>query len=178
MLLSDGDISLQRFQPEDVSERYVGWLNDPDVMGQTESRNGGHTLESSRAYVAASLADDRCRLWRIMHEQAGHVGNMRLSDIISFHRRADTAVIVGERTLWGANIASRAIRLAAKYAFDELGMLKLTAGMLATNTASIRAFEKAGYTVEARRPLHYRYGDIWVDGVFMGRLSETAFDHA
>jgi RimJ/RimL family protein N-acetyltransferase len=178
LLLRDGDISLERFQPEDVSERYVGWLNNPEVMGQTESRDGGHTIGSSRAYVAASLADDRCRLWRIVHDDAGHVGNMRLSNIISFHRRADTAVIVGERNLWGANIATRAIRLATDYAFDELGLLKLTAGMLATNTGSIRAFEKAGYAIEARRPLHYRYGDIRVDGVFMGKLSETAYDHA
>ena len=178
LILRDGDIALECFRPEDVSERYVGWLNDPDIMGQTESRDGGHTLESSREYVALSLADDRCRLWRIVHDEAGHIGNMRLSDIISFHRRADTAVIIGERNLWGANIASRAINMAASYAFGELKLLKLTAGMLTMNTGSIRAFEKAGFKIEARRPLHYRYGDIWVEGVFMGRLAEMAYDHA
>lgn len=178
MELRDGDIALREFLPEHVSERYIGWLNDPEVMGQTESRNGGHTIESGIAYVAASVADANCRLWRIMHDQAGHVGNMRISDIIPFHRRADTAVIIGEKSLWGQGIAGRAIGLAAGYAFAELKLLKLTAGMLATNTGSIRAFESAGYSIEAHRPLHYRYGDIWVDGVFMGRLSEDAYDHA
>lgn len=176
--LRDGDVRLEVFRPEDISERYVGWLNDPAVMGQTETRDGGHSMDSARVYVANSLADDHCRLWRIMHDKAGHVGNMCLSDIIPFHRRADTAVIIGERQLWGANIASRAIGLAAAYAFDELDLLKLTAGMLATNTGSIRAFEKAGFSIEARRPLHYRFGEKWVDGVFMGKLSENASDHA
>ena len=75
---------------------------------------------------------------------------MRLSGIIPFHKRADTAVIIGERQMWGQNIASRAITLATSYAFGELDLLKLTAGMLATNTGSIRAFEKAGFSVEAR----------------------------
>ena len=178
MELRDGDICLEQFHPEYVSERYVGWLNDPAVMGQTETRDGGHTMDSARVYVADSLSDDRCRLWRIVHDEIGHVGNMRLSDIIPFHRRADTAVIIGERQMWGQNIASRAITLATSYAFGELDLLKLTAGMLATNKGSIRAFEKAGFSVEARRPLHYRLEDIWVDGVFMGKLSETAVKHA
>jgi ribosomal-protein-alanine N-acetyltransferase len=178
MELRDGDISLQEFLPEHVSERYVGWLNDPEVMGQTESRNGGHTIESALQYVGASATDRNCRFWRIVHDDAGHVGNMRLSDIIPFHRRADTAVIIGEKEMWGRGIASRAIRLASDYAFGELKLLKLTAGMLASNVGSIRAFENAGFKIEAQRPLHYRYGDTWLDGVFMGRLADNAYDFA
>ena len=74
MELRDGDICLERFHPEYVSERYVGWLNDPAVMGQTETRDGGHPMDSARVYVAASLSADRCRLWRIVHDEIGHVG--------------------------------------------------------------------------------------------------------
>lgn len=164
-------VSLASFAVEHISPAYLAWLNDPDVMGFTEARFAEHTPESAEAYIRASAGDPNCRLWRIMVDGDRHVGNIRLSAIQWRHGRADVAIILGEKDVWGRGVASAAIGAAAAVAFAELGLHKLTAGMYGPNRGSIRAFEKAGFTIEARRPEHYRHDGRFVEGVFMGLLA-------
>ncbi len=52
--------------------------------------------------------------------------------------------------LWGRGIATEAVGLAAAYAMDELGIERLEAAVLQSNTASIRVLEKNGFTAFAR----------------------------
>jgi RimJ/RimL family protein N-acetyltransferase len=167
---TDMQVSLLPFRPEDVTESYVGWLNDPAVMDQTEANSGTHTLESTRNYVEAALGNPDARLFRIMAGQEGHVGNLRISEITRRHQRADIALIIGRRDLWGRGIAPAAIRCAVEIGFSDLGLHKLTAGMYHTNEGSIRAFLKAGFREEGRLPEHYLHNGSFVDRVALGLL--------
>ena len=83
-------------------------------------------------------------------------------------------MIIGAKTDWGRGIGPAAIALAAAHAFDELDLAKLTAGVYADNPASIRAFEKAGFTEEARLRSHYLSDGAYVDGIIMARFAERA----
>jgi RimJ/RimL family protein N-acetyltransferase len=79
-----------------------------------------------------------------------HVGNVGLA-IDRRHESATIGLILGEAERWGRGHASEAISLISRYAFEELGLGKLTAGCYAENEGSRRAFEKAGFVVEGRR---------------------------
>ena len=61
-------VSILPFEPEDVTETYVSWLNDPEVMDQTEANTGTHTLVSTREYIAVANGDPNARIFRIMAE--------------------------------------------------------------------------------------------------------------
>ena len=64
------------------------------------------------------------------------------------------------------------MHILARYAFEELGLHRLTLNVFAYNTRAIRAYEKIGYQVEGRVPESiHREGKRW-DMVFMGLLRE------
>jgi RimJ/RimL family protein N-acetyltransferase len=55
---------------------------------------------------------------------------------------------IGE-PFWGKGIASAAVKLLTTFAFRELGLTRLYAGVFQHNTASMKVLEKSGYTLEA-----------------------------
>ena len=141
-------MSLWPPRTEDVTDDYVGWLNDPAVRLYTEIA-GAETIASVRRYVDDTNAAKDAAMWRIVTTHSGYVGNIRLSHIRWRHRRAEVAILIGRRDQWGKGIATEAIRLVTQFAWNRLDLHKLTAGIVAPNVGSRRAFEKAGYTLEA-----------------------------
>jgi ribosomal-protein-alanine N-acetyltransferase len=52
----------------------------------------------------------------------------------------------------------------------ELKLAKATAGAYESNIGSIRAFEKAGFTIESVRPAHCLVNGVREGLVLMGRI--------
>lgn len=156
---------------EDATDRYVGWLNDPDVTRFTEIRPGDATRNSVRAYIDANLADNAAALWRIDFEGA-HVGNIRLSGITRHHGRATVALIIGERAARGRGLGADAIESLSLHAFATMGVRKLSAGILAGNAASAKAFRKAGYHHEATLTRHANFEGCETDVELFARFAD------
>ena len=56
-LLARGrQVGLRPLRAEDVGERYLGWMRNPDVLRRLEARFTQPTLESLRAFMVAFLA--------------------------------------------------------------------------------------------------------------------------
>ena len=140
--LVGNDVSLLPFLKEHVTDAYLCWLNDPEVVRYTEARFTHHTREDAEAYVEACNRPANARLWRIVVDGA-HVGNLRLSNIDMYHRRAYVALIIGSKDHRGRGIGTKAINLVAHYGFEELGLHKLCAGIYANHLASRRALRCA-----------------------------------
>jgi RimJ/RimL family protein N-acetyltransferase len=51
-------------------------------------------------------------------------------------------------TLWGKGKMPKAIQLITGYAFENLGLIRIQAGVLSNNPRSMRVLEKAGFTLE------------------------------
>jgi hypothetical protein len=68
-------LTLEPFGPKHLGQRYVSWLNDPEVVRHSEQRHRAHSLESCRAY-AESFAGSPSGLWAMLTRQGGHVGNV------------------------------------------------------------------------------------------------------
>jgi RimJ/RimL family protein N-acetyltransferase len=170
--LTLGDVALFGLEPDDVTDEYVAWLNDPAVNRYLESRFVRHTPESTRRFVQSVLDSDDSILFGIRYVPCGrHVGNIKLGPIDRHHRRGEIGLLIGDRNVWGRGIAAGAIELAARYAFDSLGLLKVTAGCYAGNVGSRRAFEKAGFVVEAVRRRHFLLDGAPEDAVLLARWS-------
>jgi [ribosomal protein S5]-alanine N-acetyltransferase len=156
--------------PEHVTEAYVGWLRDPEVACYLESRFAEHDLASTRAFVADALASELQLMLGIHSTALGrHVGNIKLGPIDRHHRTAEVGIMIGDRAAWGRGIATEAISMAAAISAAELGLRRLTAGCYRSNAGSQRAFERAGFTVEAVRPGHFLLDGQPEDLVLMGR---------
>ena len=135
-------ICLRDVTSDDVTERYCAWLNDPEVNRYLETRFVPQTRDRVLAYVnAQSGASESVFLAIVRKADDLHVGNVRIGGVDRAHGTATVALVIGEKTVWGKGIGTEAIRLATRYAFQELGLRKLTARCYATNAGSIRAFD-------------------------------------
>ena len=162
-------VVLRRLEVSDVTDRYVEWMNDPEVTQFLESRFVTQTRDSVSDFVASALATPDLEFFAIVDRATQtHVGNIKLGPIDRNHMTADVGLMIGERVFWGKGYGTQAISLITQYAFDELGLCKVTAGAYSNNLGSIRAFEKAGWQVEGTRPNAFRSGEGRVDHVLLG----------
>jgi RimJ/RimL family protein N-acetyltransferase len=166
-------VSLFVLMPEHVTEAYVSWLNTPDINQYLESRFVTHTVESTRAFVATTLASPnnvffgiKCRLLD------RHVGNIKLGPINQHHGTGDIGILIGDKAAWGKGVATSAISVISEIARNQLGLRKLTASCYASNGGSRRAFEKTGFVVEGIRPAQVLLNGIPDDVVVMGCILE------
>ena len=140
-------ISLRLVVLEDCTPRYLAWLENPEVNRYLETRWNVQSLDAIRTYIGAQLAAADSYLFAIEAER-DHVGNLKIGPINLHHGCADLSYFIGERASWGRGIATSAIRIASKIAFEVLGLYRLQAGVYATNLGSIRALEKADFRRE------------------------------
>lgn len=161
-------LTLRELTPGEVSDRYVAWLNDPQVNRYLESRFVCHTAESVRSFVAATADDDASRLFGMFLDGTRHIGNIKIGPINTQHRSADVGLIIGERSEWGRGYATEAIAQATRHGFDVLGLRKLNAGCYAGNVGSARAFEKAGWEREGLRRSQFVCDGQRVDEILLG----------
>jgi ribosomal-protein-alanine N-acetyltransferase len=75
---------------------------------------------------------------------------------VGFDQRSDVFAGTAEigywlaRAYWGRGLATAAARFIADYAFGNLPVVRLQAGVFANNPASVRVLEKAGFSFEGR----------------------------
>lgn len=150
-------VELFVLEPSDVTEVYVGWLNDPTVNRYLESRFFIHSIESTRRFVENCLASPSSLLLgiRSIHLHGTHVGNIKIASIDRHHGLGEVGILVGEKNVWGRGIGSAAIQVLMTIAREELGLRKLTAGCYASTVGSQRAFLKAGFYIAGERKSHF-----------------------
>ena len=148
-MLHSSRLFLRALQPEDINLTYLAWLNDPAVNRYLETRFLPQTLESLDTYWKLHRDDQLSPWFAICLQSNGlHIGNIKLGPIQWIHRRADLSLFIGNRTCWGQGYASEAISLLRDWAFRELDLQKLGAGIYEANISSCRAFEKCGFELE------------------------------
>ena len=148
-MLHSKRISLRSIEAEDLNRTYLKWMNDPTVNRHLETRFMPQSIQTIRSYWEKHSNNESSPWFAICTENGNkHIGNIKLGPISWIHRRADISLFIGERTYWGKGYGSEAIGLIRDWAFSELDLQKLNAGIYSNNVASRRAFEKCGFVLE------------------------------
>ncbi|MBE9523991.1 MAG: GNAT family N-acetyltransferase [Chloroflexi bacterium] len=139
----------KELRKEDVSERYLGWLNDPAVNQFLETRFTNQTRESCEKFVSDMEKDPNSHLFGIFDKVTlEHIGNIKLGFIKTHHQSGQLSLFIGEKSCWGKGYATESIRCITKWGFDVLKLERIEAGCYDTNMASLRIFLKVGFSVE------------------------------
>jgi ribosomal-protein-alanine N-acetyltransferase len=148
-MLRSANLLLRALEGSDLDATYLGWLNDPYVNRYLETRFQPQTIETLQSYWQ-DHRDDPDNPWFAicLLGECRHIGNIKLGPIQWQHRRADLSLFIGDTSCWGKGYASEAIALIRDWAFLELDLQKLNAGIYAGNLGSLRAFEKCGFALE------------------------------
>ena len=149
--LRSARFALRTLLPEDVSQRYVDWLNDPEINRYLEVKTP-QTFESVRAYVAGH--DLRTGfLFGIFDGEKRHIGNISLI-IEERHGLGIVGVTIGERDYWGRNVVQEARQAVIDYAFDELELFKLSGGCKSSNNPAVYNYRRQGWKLDGIRKAH------------------------
>ena len=169
MRLESERVYLQVMHVPDVTERYVSWMNDPEVNEYLESKYQQQSYASVCAFVQSAEDDPNSYLYGIYDlESDQHIGNIKFTYTNRRHLRGDIGIVIGERAYWGKGIAAEAIQCLTEYVSEVLGVEKISAGCFEINRGSVRAFEKAGYAVEGVIKDNVLYGDRRINGILLG----------
>ena len=159
-------VYLRALEREDLNERYLGWLNDPQVTRYMETGTFPSTRQdledfyqsasNSKNQVVLAVADSRTDL---------HIGNVKLGPIHWIHRRATFGILIGDKKYWGKGVGQEATRLTVEYGFNRLNLHRIDLGVFAEHESGVHCYEKVGFKVEGR----FRQ-DLFVDGEYKDRL--------
>jgi ribosomal-protein-alanine N-acetyltransferase len=152
---SNGTVGLFALGPQDASESYVRWLNDPSTNRYLESRFTRHTVASVRTYLDNCVHSDTTVFLGFRDQTRGglHVGNVKV-EINRHHGVGELGILIGEETARGRGLATQVIKMVTAIARTQLQLRKLSAGCYASNKGSERAFVAAGFVLEGIRPAH------------------------
>lgn len=140
-------VFLRTLLPDDASERYASWLNDPVVNRYLETRS--ITIPKLRAYIGEKWESDQALLLGVFWKETGaHIGNVKLEPVDLSGRTAMLGLLIGDKEFWGRGVGTEATNLAADFAFKNLGLREIRLGVIAENTPAIRVYEKCGFVVD------------------------------
>ena len=177
LMLSGSDVYLRKLDNSDVSERYVGWLNDPETNRHMECRFTKWTIENLNAYVRQRQNPNEYFFAICLINDNRHIGTVKLGPITANHLTADIGLLIGDKRCWGKGFGTEAIRLATDFSFRELKLQKLIAGAYIDNIASIKAFEKCGYLREGYLRSHLYSEGRMVDAVLYSYIAADFAKH-
>lgn len=159
------------FAIKNLTERYIGWLNDPEITRYSELRHRTHTLDTCRQYLDATK--DGGHLFGAIYRKDDdlHIGN-----ISAYFDRSngvvDIAILIGERQVWGNGLGCEAWIAMMNLLVRQNLARKITGGTMAINKPMLRVFEQSGMHEEARRKRHFVSAGFEVDAVYFARFTE------
>jgi len=141
--LESDRVRLHKFTERYMTAEYFGWLNDHEI---TRYLCVGR-VPVAKADVFAPTGD-KDLMFSIIHKDNGiekYVGTCSLHKIDWIARRGECGYMIGDRACWGKGLATEVVGLVTDYAFNRLGLNKVTAGVVGGNEGSCRVLEKNGY---------------------------------
>jgi RimJ/RimL family protein N-acetyltransferase len=177
-ILKGDNVSLVRFESQHLTQRYVGWLNDPVVTKYSEQRHRVHSLESCQSYFksfprnigefGSELADEFLAI--VSHNpDLDHIGNISTS-VDRENSVADLSILIGDRRAWGKGFGLAAWSLLMDHLLETLGMRKVTAGTMSVNIPMLKIMEKSGMTSDGRRKNQFLINNKTVDLVYAAKF--------
>lgn len=149
--ITSSRLSILPFSEQFMTQQYVDWLNDPEVVRYSTQRHRVHTLESCRGYLQ-SYSGTPHYFWAIVEhgKGLGHIGNMN-AHINPHDRVADLGILIGNKDAWHQGYAREAWLAVCRFLFEQADIRKITAGTCATNKAMQGLMRATGMFDDGRR---------------------------
>ena len=164
-------IYLRPLEEADAAECHA-WLNDPDVRRTLAARAGPNTEAMSREWIRALDFRTTMGFAIVTRERDLYLGNCDLREINAVDRGASLGIVIGSKDQWGNGFGTEAVGLLCRYAFDGLGLHKVSLSCYATNERGLRLYARLGFVVEGRRREQVFVDGRYVDEIVLGLLRE------
>ena len=102
---NEDNFYLKQLSRIDVTENYINWLNDYEVVKYTEQRHLKHSYDSVCQFVEQKLFSKENYLFGIYYDKK-HIGNVKLGPISFSNKKSEISYFIGEKKHWGKRISN------------------------------------------------------------------------
>jgi RimJ/RimL family protein N-acetyltransferase len=164
---------LVRLRPIELDdlERYVHWVNDPEVM-RFQSARYPWSRAAEEDWIKEAMrktSPPEIILAIDTLEEVRHIGSIGLHDINRENRRAVLGIMIGDKTCWDRGYGTDAVLTLLGFAFQEINLHRVQLIVHQDNARAIACYRKCGFVEEGRlRQDWYQeghYADTFVMGV-------------
>lgn len=154
------------FSRAHLTEHYVSWLNDPEVVRYSNQRYTTNTIESCRNYFESFINTSHF-FWAIETKapRERHIGNIN-AYVDTRHSTADVGIVIGEREVWGEGYGSEAWAGVCHLLIKTVGLRKVTAGTIEPNIGMQNIMNRLGMVPDGIRKKHQIFEDEEVDLIY------------
>jgi ribosomal-protein-alanine N-acetyltransferase len=168
MLDLKGNLTIVRtFDKKHLTDDYIGWLNDPEVVRYSNQRFFKHSFKSCECYFDTFKGSPN--LFLAIHDLKSekHIGTMTVYRSLP-HGTADVGILLGDKAFWGKGYGVDAWKTVLSYLFQELKLRKVTAGTVSSNVGMMKIAQKNGMQLEAIRSRQLIYDGLEEDVALYG----------
>lgn len=160
---SDCEMVREMFNDPEIENLVVGWAFPLSSYGQERWFENHYNDQNSFRFI-------------IEVPEEGPVGIATLMDIDWKNRRADHGIKLANKERRSKGIGTDAVMAIMRYAFDELGLMRLDGSWFDDNHASKAMYTKCGWVEEGvRRKYIYKNGE-WRDLTVVGILADEYYE--
>ena len=167
-------VVLRQLSVADVTNRYVAWLNDPEVNRYMTVR---HFLPVTRDDVLKYIANcekNRLYHWGIFVDDI-HAGNVTFFDRDDENSSMDVSNIIGEPKYRGTNLSKIALTGAIDYICSKKKLHRIEANVYSDNLPGITLLTNLGFKKEGVRREAAIIDNTYMDFLIFGLLSQEWF---
>jgi UDP-4-amino-4,6-dideoxy-N-acetyl-beta-L-altrosamine N-acetyltransferase len=162
-------IKLRPFNKEDL-KRLHEWRNDPEIRLLSMMHPYPVSLQNDESWLDSVIADTSNTkiVWAVENiEDTLLIGYFQFSKINLIHRNASLGIIIGDKKSRGKGLGKEIMILGLKYAFDTLGLNKVSLDVIEINYSAIKLYKEIGFIEEGRFKDHFFFNGKWYSVVRM-----------
>jgi RimJ/RimL family protein N-acetyltransferase len=172
-MIAGEHVILRAFERDDA-DRCYRWMNDPNIVRTLKTRypiafqNEVEWLEramnptANDRHFAIERKDDRT-----------HVGNASIHDIDWVSRTGWFGLFLGEPAAWNRGFGSDAIQTLARFAFDEMNLVKLRINVFDYNERARHILLGQGFVQEGKLQRDFYRDGEYHDIVILSKFRES-----
>lgn len=163
------NIFLRKLSMEDATDKYLGWLNDPDVLRYRTLKAYASNMEDVRDFIRCAQVSKDLFLAICLKSANRHIGGISLAPIDFIHRTAALNIMIGEKSEWGKNHGKEAIAALTRHAFMNMNLNKLWTQ--SANPAFNAIVKKLGWAHEGTKRKMFLLDGEYIDVECYGILN-------
>ena len=146
----DEDITLSKTNHSDC-DAMVEHLQDKEIYNQTLQIPYPYTFKDAEYIVkyfqSTTLKYSKLTNWAIRNKDQRLIGIIGFHNGIKSHKEEIGYWLA--KTYWGKGIMTKTLRKVCEVAFEEFGLMRITANIFENNFASAKVLEKCNFVLEA-----------------------------
>ena len=164
---------LRALDPADL-DRYVSWLNDPEVTQYLGgvlpliSRLAESDWLERHARKEPAFGDVTLAIETL---EGRHIGSVALHDPQPRDRHCSLGIMIGDKDCWNRGFGTDAIQTLLRLAFDEMNLNRVWLTVDEENARGVACYRKCGFVEEARLRQDRFSGGRYHDTLVMGVLA-------